>query len=526
MGRRVVSWVGGHRALLAVVLLGALLRLWGLGRQSLWYDEWLTTEATAGGLGDLFRHVADREGIPPPYFLAMWAWVRSFGDGEVALRSVSALAGIATIPLAYAVVRELLPQRGHPPAVVAALLVAVNPMLVWYSQEARPYSLLAALGAASLLAWARLWRRGRRSDLVAWALVCAATVAVHYFAAFLVAAEAMMLLPRTLDSGGRISANFVQSSEGRGRSPRDLLLALVPSAVVLALLAPVALRQHSHEANRLWISGFPLSHRLSEAARAAFVGPSPPNGRLWLAGVAVAAVAVLLLVARAGRDERATAALVAGIGGGAVVLPLVATAVGVDVMLSRYLIAALVPFVVAAAIALTVPRAHVVGLTAVGVLVAVSLVTVVAVGREPDLQRAEWRQVADVAGRGEGDRVLVLNLHGGMGSPLRHYLDGAHPLDDGDAVRIEAVDVVVAQPSDVPCNLLVGRGCAMIFLGAPPPEALMTGGLTLDRRVALDQFRIDRYRFPRPTRITRDELLAPADRPNALVLLIREPARG
>jgi hypothetical protein len=52
--------------LVALVLVAAGLRLYGIGAQSLWYDEWLTTEAVGGGLGDLIRHVANREGITPP----------------------------------------------------------------------------------------------------------------------------------------------------------------------------------------------------------------------------------------------------------------------------------------------------------------------------------------------------------------------------------------------------------------------------------------------------------------------------
>ncbi|MDD9371953.1 MAG: hypothetical protein PV358_17670, partial [Acidimicrobiales bacterium] len=62
--------------LVAVLALAVVLRFWRLGHQSLWYDEWLTTEATSGGVGDVIRHVATREGITPPYFAVMWVWAR------------------------------------------------------------------------------------------------------------------------------------------------------------------------------------------------------------------------------------------------------------------------------------------------------------------------------------------------------------------------------------------------------------------------------------------------------------------
>ena len=90
-------------AIVAIVVLGLGLRLWGLASQSFWYDEWLTTQAASGGLWDAFRHAANREGIPPTYFVLMWGWVRAFGDSEIALRTVS--AGFVTSSSQYASAR-------------------------------------------------------------------------------------------------------------------------------------------------------------------------------------------------------------------------------------------------------------------------------------------------------------------------------------------------------------------------------------------------------------------------------------
>ncbi len=68
------------------------------------------------------------------------------GTGEIALRLPSALAGIATVPVAWAIGRELAgPARGDR---CCAALVAVNPLFVWYSQEARAYGLFVLTGGA------------------------------------------------------------------------------------------------------------------------------------------------------------------------------------------------------------------------------------------------------------------------------------------------------------------------------------------------------------------------------------------
>ena len=487
-------------ALVAIVVLGLGLRLWGLASQSFWYDEWLTTQAASGGLWDAFRHAANREGIPPTYFVLMWGWVRAFGDSEIALRTVSAGFGAATVPVAYAAARELGQRRAV--ARVAALLVAVNPMLVWYSQEARPYGLLAFLGALSVWAFARARRRGRRNDYLVWGLVSAAAVAVHYFAIFLIPAEAVAL------------------ALARRRQPRLLALASAPIALVLAALAPFALEQHSHEPNRQWIADFPLADRASEAGRSALVGPSPLDGRLWVVSAITVGLATLVLLARGHRDERSAAALTAGIGAAAVVMPFLAVTFGVDVFLGRYLIAALVPLVLAVAICLATRRASWLGVVAVAVVCVVSLVATAGVALDPELQRPDWRAVAGIFETGGPNRLLLVNVHGTIASPLLWYAEDARPLDGGETVSVDEIDVLAAKPTTKPCNILVGRACALIFLGAPLPQPLASV-FRLEATHELDQFTVRRYRSAQPIPVTTADLVTSTDLPQALVVVAR-----
>ncbi len=489
---------GRFDAVLVAIVIGAAgLRLWGLGAQSLWYDEWLTTQAVDGGLGHLLRHVADREGITPTYFLVMWPWVRVFGDGEVALRALSALAGIATVPVAYAAALAL--DQSRRVARVAAVLVAVNPLLVWYSQEARPYSLLALAACCSLLALGHA-RHGGRAGLVAWAVAAAALVSLHYFGVFLVAAEAAALLvalrPRW----------------------RPVALALIPSTVVALLLVPFAVRQHSHGVNRNWIAGFSLPVRAEEAAEGALVGPSPPFDRLWLAGALVVAVAAVLLVTRTEARDRRVAITLAAIGGAAVAAPLAVALVGTDAFLGRYLIGALIPLVLAVAVGLGASRPAAPGLVALAGLAVVSIVAVVTVARDPELQRPDWRAVAAAVEGPSGPRLLVVDVNGDQSGPLDHYLSGATRLDPEAPVAVEGIDVLVALGTDRPCNMLVGHACGMVFLGtvtaAPgdPP-------FTRTERIELDQFALDRYRAEEPVTVTASDLLGP-DAPGAAVWMV------
>ena len=84
------------------MLLGAALRFPTLDRQSLWLDELVTVSLLHHGLGDVLREVPRTEATPFVYYVVAKAWSSIFGLREVGIRSLSALAGIATMPLAYA----------------------------------------------------------------------------------------------------------------------------------------------------------------------------------------------------------------------------------------------------------------------------------------------------------------------------------------------------------------------------------------------------------------------------------------
>ncbi len=112
----------------------------------------------------MLREVRASESNPPLYYVLAWGWSKLFGTGEAGLRSLSALFGAATIPLAYLIGKDLLSRRA---GLITAALVALNPMLIWYSQEARSYALLVLLCAASLLFFLRARRSGEAWDLAA-----------------------------------------------------------------------------------------------------------------------------------------------------------------------------------------------------------------------------------------------------------------------------------------------------------------------------------------------------------------------
>ena len=147
--------------LLALTVLAAALRFSTLGRQSLWYDEAFTpVHVLHPSLGATLHAVVHTENTPPLWYMLEWGVSRVLGTGPVALRLISALAGVATVPVGWAIGRELSSQRA---ALACAAIVAVNPLFVWYSQEARAYSLFVLFAALAMVAGAWGYQQHRRA---------------------------------------------------------------------------------------------------------------------------------------------------------------------------------------------------------------------------------------------------------------------------------------------------------------------------------------------------------------------------
>ncbi|WP_254547466.1 glycosyltransferase family 39 protein [Halomarina pelagica] len=191
MSERVVRASRTQVALALVVLVGAAVRLYGLGIESLWTDELITLEYIRRyGALELFVVIPLNQPHLPLYYVLLDLWASVFGLSAVALRSFSALFGIATIPLFYLVGRELFDDVA---GLVAALVYALAQVQVYHAQEVRMYTLLAFLALSSLYLFVRYLRTESRATAAAYALVTILLVYTHPFALFVVAGESAFL---------------------------------------------------------------------------------------------------------------------------------------------------------------------------------------------------------------------------------------------------------------------------------------------------------------------------------------------
>ncbi len=178
-------------SLTALVLLGLVLRAFRLDFQPLWWDEGYSVWFSAQPLAQMLRLTA-ADIHPPLYYALLHGWSGLFGLAPVSLRFFSLFAGLPAILLAYLAGRDL----RHPRAgFIAAALVAIHPLAIYYSQEIRMYGLAATLSLAAMwLGWRWAQPGARLRFGIAYTLALAAGLHTLYYLALLLLAQFIWML--------------------------------------------------------------------------------------------------------------------------------------------------------------------------------------------------------------------------------------------------------------------------------------------------------------------------------------------
>ena len=429
--------------LAALIVLAAALRLATLTEQGFWYDEAFTpVHVLHPSLSSTLNAVVHHENTPPLWYLLAWLDTRLFGDGALALRLPSALAGIATVPIVWAVGKELSGRRA---ALIGAAIIAVNPLFVWYSQEARAYGLFVFFAALAMLCFVRLLRAPSARRAAWFALSGALALLTHYFAVFLLVPMALLLV--------------------RERSTRRLALPAVAAIALVGLaLLPLISAQGGHGTQ--WIGHWALSSRLQAIPQYFLTGYSSASlghgvellvALPILAGIALGGWRLLAFSpARPGSagpgqrqrwHQRQGAYIALAIAAFGTLAPVALALVGADYLAPRNLVAAMVPLSVLIAIlfasidgedASDAPPGDAVAArpgsrsaqrgshalpigTALATLVlAAFLIVSLDVDASPRLQRGNWRDLAKLLDRGEHPRAITTVELGA--APLEYYL--------------------------------------------------------------------------------------------------------
>ena len=413
------AWLGGriseeHRASLLswlpwlglILPMAALLALAmrHLGTPSLWRDEVSSVVFAKGSLGDLLTIIGrDRDAVGlanmATYYLLLHFWL-AVGETESRIRLLSVLFGVASVVPVYFIARRL---GGWLAAGLAAAIFALIPYVIHYSQEARGYSLAMLIGGA--LTWLVLIgvERGRGAwwPWLAYGLIAALGLYVHFFVALVVAAHGLWLLVTRQVPGWRgIAAGGI-----------PLLLAAAPIPLIIVQFGG----EHG------WIPPFNLPRFYGAVVEL--------TGSLWLL-IGLTALLVLAAVLRR-RDPRVWLLIAS------VLLPIAVVAVVSlfkPFFIPRYVIMVLPMLAVLASVALVAVRPVLLRVVMVAALFGALVLAVPSAYWSATNIR--WREVGRWMAEEvqPGDRVWMQSW---IGSPLEYYLHRASPNAAPDRVSFD-----------------------------------------------------------------------------------------
>jgi len=146
-------------ALLFIIGLATVLRLYHLDFNPLWIDEAATLQFSTGSFAEIWQYTAAGEFNPPGFHWIVNLVITALGVSEFSLRLVPMLAGILTVPVAYCAATVMANDRRV--GLIVAFLITCSPFHLYYSQEARAYTamlLLYTIGLTCYLLWVKTTR--------------------------------------------------------------------------------------------------------------------------------------------------------------------------------------------------------------------------------------------------------------------------------------------------------------------------------------------------------------------------------
>jgi 4-amino-4-deoxy-L-arabinose transferase-like glycosyltransferase len=459
-------------AVLCLIVAAAALRIPTLGEQSYWFDEGRTIRVIHASFTGMLHNDYTGETTPELYYILAWAWAQIAGYGEFAIRLLSAVAGILTVPVAFLIGRKLSSARA---GVIAAALTAFNPMLIWYSQEARCYSLMVLLSSLGLLAFVLLLDEPTPRWLGIWALVSGLALTTHYYTALSVVPEGIWLL-------------------WRHRRQRPVWLAIGVVAIWGLALVPQEMHQARLVPGGGWISTIPLGTRLPIVFVEQLLGPSRIFTPFTLGIDVVVAGFAALAIARRRELLRASAPALAITAAGAAIFALSILS-GHDLLDPRNVLAIWMPLTVTLSIGLASyrsPRRRNVAVLAVCI---VGVVTVIAVDTNTRLQRPAWSSVAQQIQ--QRPVQAVFDAYGCQIVPLTLYIP-VRPVTG--TLMVTSLEVITTEPQLTLYDVLMKNwyaDCAQF--GTPIRLPAELAGFTRSGVAKhFGQFTIQRYSSPTP----------------------------
>ncbi|HET9728411.1 MAG TPA: glycosyltransferase family 39 protein, partial [Acidimicrobiia bacterium] len=269
--------------------VAGVLAFYGYTRSNLWLDEALTVNVARLPLRDLATALK-HDGAPPLHYALLHVWMRVFGTGNVAVRSLSGLCMAGAVVVIYFVARRF---AGREVGLLAAAVMAINPYAIRYATETRMYGLEILLVTLGILAVQRVVERPTWGRAAVFGVIVALLVYTQYWAFYLVPVVGALFVWMWYRNDGRVAATRLLVAGAVG------LLAFVP-------WLPVFFYQRAHTGTP-WgtpvLPGIPIGYTLRDFAGGAS-GTTADRQEGWLLFFVLYALLLLGVFARPTGDDR------------------------------------------------------------------------------------------------------------------------------------------------------------------------------------------------------------------------------
>jgi hypothetical protein len=190
---KVVNWIRQNKILLLVVFVGSILRFYKLDFQSPWIDEIFTLHNTGSekSFKEIYIFLKENDPHPPLYYFIVHFFYLIFDNTSLVARAISALFGIAGLFSIYYLAKELINKKV---GLIAVALLMVNYFHIYYSQEARMYSMLFFTTTISFLFLVKFIKKPTIKSALFHALFASIMIYTHFFALFALFAQYIILL--------------------------------------------------------------------------------------------------------------------------------------------------------------------------------------------------------------------------------------------------------------------------------------------------------------------------------------------
>lgn len=206
-----------YSAVVAAIIVGAVLRLWNLGDESIRLDEAQGIWQAMHSVEYIKWYMVQNVHLPFHNIL-LHTWIKLFGHYEATVRLLAAIPGILSLPAILLLAQEMLKSRKA--AFLVLLLASLSPFWIWYSREIRMYTLLTLVTTLSYFFYLRSIRYVRLSDFLFYTVLNTIGIYTHYFFNFVLLVQAIFFFvawrsgwyPSLVQHGKRLLKYFTLSA--------------------------------------------------------------------------------------------------------------------------------------------------------------------------------------------------------------------------------------------------------------------------------------------------------------------------